>query len=208
MHNTETIATHKIILFVVFISAALITSLFVFKMSHKQNQALTSDDYSTMLPLARDLKNFDLIKSDGTPFTQKDFLNHWTLLFFGFTHCPNVCPTTMGMLSKAYPDLHEAYPNLQIILISLDPERDSKVVLANYIHHFHADFIGASGKIEEIRKLQSQLGIYSLKENNEIQHTSSILLINPQGKWAGIFKYGMTPHQLIQSFKTNVNKLG
>ena len=207
MNSNQTIAPHKIILVVVFIAAAIMSSIFVFRMSHSQNQALSADEYSTIFTAPRDLKDFELVKSTGSPFKQTDLLNHWTLLFFGFTHCPNVCPTTMTMLSNAYPDLHKAYPNVQVVLISLDPERDSVDVLANYTKRFHADFIGASGKIQELRKLQSQLGIFSSKENGELQHTSSILLINPQGKWAGIFKSDMTPTQFTASFNKNVTRL-
>ncbi|MBV9576224.1 MAG: SCO family protein, partial [Gammaproteobacteria bacterium] len=105
--------------------------------------------------------------------------------------------------------LHAQYPNLQVVLISVDPERDTPTSIAHYTQSFHPDFIGVTGKIVELRKLQSQLGIFAARdeaagEQYQIQHTSSILLINPQGKWAGIFKFGMTPQELTQSVETSI----
>lgn len=207
MTTHQKISNHKIILFAVFVMAAIMSSLFVFRMSHMEKQTVAADEFSTIFTVPRDIKDFELVKADGTPFKQKDLLNHWTLLFFGFTHCPNVCPTTLAMLSKAYPDLHKSYPNLQVVLVSLDPERDSVDVLSKYTKQFHADFMGTSGKIQELRKLQSQLGIFSVNDNGELQHTSSIILMNPQGKWSGLFKYGMTPNEFTKSFDKSVNRL-
>ena len=108
------------------------------------------------------------------------------------------------MLGRAYQKLYATYPNLQVVLISLDPERDNLQTLSTYTHSFNKNFIGATGQIQELRKLQSQLGIFSERDttssNYQLQHTSSILLINPQGKWAGLFKFGMNPEQFTQAF--------
>jgi protein SCO1/2 len=214
MQRQPVIATHKIILFVVFISAALISSLFVYHLSHKATSALSPDD-GLIFPAGRDIKSFELVSAvSKQKFTERDFMNHWTLVFFGFTHCSNVCPTTLGMISKAYDELHTSIPNLQVVLISLDPERDSPEALNAYTQTFHKDFIGVSGKMVELRKLQSQLGIYSARDdstanssNYQLQHTSSILLINPQGKWAGLYKFGMNPVQFTQAVEKSVAAL-
>ena len=127
-------------------------------------------------------------------------------MFFGFTHCSNVCPVTLDMMSKSYPNLHTAMPNLQVVFVSLDPERDNKATLLQYTKTYHPDFIGVSGKIESVRKLQSQLGIYSARENSttnssdyQLLHTSSIMLISPEGKWVGMFRFGMKPKQFEQA---------
>lgn len=213
MQTKQTISTNKIIFCVVFICAAIITSLFLFHMRNKPVQMTLSQDAGTIFPVARDIKSFELVSADNKPFTQKNFLNHWTLLFFGFTHCSNVCPTTLDMLNRVYSKVHTTYPDLQIVLVSLDPERDSMETLANYTKGFNPDFIGVSGKIQELRKLQSQLGIFSAREastsesNYQIQHSSSILLINPQGKWAAIYKYGMNPEQFADALKVSVSSL-
>jgi protein SCO1/2 len=127
-------------------------------------------------------------------------------MFFGFTHCSSVCPVTLEMMSKAYPELHQAFPDLQVVLVSLDPERDDKATLKKYTQSFHPDFIGISGKIESVRKLQGQLGVYSAPDSAnaqngdyQLQHTSSIMLISPEGRWVGMFKFGLPPEEFKQA---------
>jgi protein SCO1/2 len=218
MQNTQNFSTNKIIVLVVFICAAIITSLFVFHSRNKQSvQSLLSPEVGIIFPVARDIKPFKLESANQQLFSQQNLLHHWTLLFFGFTHCSNVCPTTLEMINRVYHQLQPDYPNLQVVLISVDPERDTPESLASYTQAFNPKFMGVTGKIQELRKLQSQLGIYSAREpqssdstdgnnnsNYQIQHTSSILLINPQGKWAGLFKYGLNPDQFVQGFRGSV----
>lgn len=212
MQREPGIATYKIITFVVFLSAALITSLFVYRSSH-QDKAIVADNGNVLiLPAGRDITNTDLTSADDKPFTDRSFMNHWTLLFFGFTNCSSVCPVTMEMISKAYPELHQAIPNLQVVLVSLDPERDTKVKLKKYTQTFNPDFIGVSGKIESVRKLQGQLGVYSAPEsgggsNYQLQHTASIMLVSPQGKWVGMFKFGMNEKEFSAAVKSGVAAL-
>lgn len=208
MQNNQTVAIHKIILFVVFISAAIMTSLFIFHLRHPAEKAAISPDEGLLFSVAREIKPFDLLSADQQKFSQQNFLHHWTLLFFGFTHCASICPTTLDLMSRAYGELHEKYPSLQVVLISLDPDRDTPEKLSKYTHSFHPDFIGVTGKIQDIRKLQSQLGIFSAREdsssNYQIQHTPSIMLINPEGKWAGVYKNGMNPKQLASAFESSM----
>lgn len=204
------IANYKIFAFVGFICAALITSLFVYRTTHLVKTPNLQDDNVLIMPAGRDLKSIDLMTTSGEPFTQRNLFGHWTILFFGFTHCNSVCPVTMGMLSKAYPDLEKAFPNLQVVLVSLDPERDTKVTLQKYTHNFNPAFMGVSGKIESIRKLQSIIGVYSAVEGDkktgdyQLQHTSSIMLINPEGKWVAMYRYGMTPTAFTEAVKRSV----
>lgn len=211
MTNTRItkIATNKIIVFIVFLSAALITSLFVYHASRKTTPHLLSSEVGIKFSVPRDIKSFELLTANNEKFTEKDFYQHWTLLFFGFTHCASVCPTTLDVMKRVYAGLHDKYPDLRVVLVSVDPERDSPESLANYVHGYHPDFMGVTGKIQNIRKLQSQLGIYSARENSssdnyQIQHTSSILLINPQGKWAGLFKFGLTPDDLKKGIEISL----
>ncbi len=210
MQSTQTLSTNKIIVFVVFICAAIITSLFIFH-SHKVSiQPVLSPDIGVLFPVPREIKSFDLITSDKTPFKQKNLYQHWTLLFFGFTHCASACPTTLDMMNRAYTKLQATHPNLQVVLVSLDPDRDTPESLKAYTQLFNSNFIGVTGKIQELRKLQSQLGIYSDRDNSsstndyQLQHTSSILLINPQGQWAGLFKFGLKPEQLARGFEDSI----
>lgn len=196
---------NKIILFVALISAVLIGALFVTHLQHPSTVSGNNESLAFNVP--RDIKDFELVSHQGQPFTQKDFLHHWTLVFFGFTHCAKICPTTLEMLKRVYPSLSKAYPTLQVVFISLDPERDLPKTISNYLASYNPEFIGASGKTSDLRKLQSQLGIFSARKGTstdyQIQHTTSILLINPEGKWAGLFHYGLNPAQFKQAFIQN-----
>lgn len=194
------IANYIIFLAVFLFCAALIAALFIYRSQHQETNGLINTDTSMIMTMGRDIKSVDLERTDSKPFTNRDLLSHWTLLFFGFTNCNSVCPITMEMMGKAYPTLHAQFPNLQVVLVSLDPERDNKATLKKYTASFHPDFIGVSGKIESIRKLQGELGIYSAVDpqtdktgNYQLQHTASIMLISPQGKWVGMIKFGLTP---------------
>jgi protein SCO1/2 len=210
MNNRNKISTNKICAALSFICAAIMMSVFVFHTSHKPASIQTSDK-SVVFPVGRDIKDFSLVTSKEKEFTQKDLREHWTLMFFGFTHCPSICPTTLSMLSKAYTQLKPTYPNLQVVLVSLDPERDSTTALAKYTANFNPDIIGVSGKIQDLRKLQSQLGVYSERSEEgksyTLQHTSSIFLISPQGKWVGMFKFGMGANTFVSEFNANMKQL-
>lgn len=215
MQNREpVIANYKIITFVVFVCAALITSLFVYHLSQQESSTTSADGNVFIMPAGRDIKNVQLVSANGDTFNDFSFRNHWTLLFFGFTNCSSVCPVTLKMMSKAYPALHTAIPDLQVVLVSLDPERDTKSALKKYTRSFQPDFIGVSGKMEEVRKLQSQLGIYSAKDeaassqnNYQLQHSADIMLVNPEGKWVGIMKYGMQEKAFTDAVIHSVKKL-
>lgn len=210
MTNTQTVATHKIVFFVVFICASLMASLFIYHSSQKPARAPLSSDVGLMFPVPRDIKSFELVAGNNQKFTEKDFYNHWTLLFFGFTHCAAICPTTLGIMDRVYTQLHDKYPDLRVVLVSVDPERDTPDALTKYTQGFNPAFTGVTGNIQNIRKLQSQLGIYSSREestsgdNYQIQHTSSIMLINPQGKWAGLFQYGLNPDTLAKGVENSI----
>src|SRR5258707_1091290 len=132
MQNKPVVATHKIIVFVVFICAALVTSLFVYHASQKTVLPLLSSDIGVVFPLPRDIKSFKLETAENKEFTEKDFYKHWTLLFFGFTHCASVCPTTLDVMNRTYSQLHAQYPDLRVVLVSVDPERDTPESLLKY----------------------------------------------------------------------------
>ena len=230
MTNTETLSTQKIIVFIVFVCAALMASLFIYHSNQKPAQPIISPDVGIIFPSPREIKSFELISTTQQKFTEKDFYHHWTLLFFGFTHCASVCPANLDVMKQVYTQLHDKYSGLNVVLVSVDPERDTLESLTRYTQQYHPAFIGLTGKIQAIRKLQSQLGIYSARENAvgdntssdnsssnpsmtnssatnnyQIQHTASIMLIDPQGKWAGLFKFGVKPDELVKAFETAVH---
>lgn len=207
--NQKKQSNQKVIILVVFIMAAILSSLFLFHLRNKQTPLLTNNDV-TLFNVARSLKDFDLVQGNNTAFKQKNLQGHWTLLFFGFTHCGQVCPATLDMLARAYKDLKPRYPTLQIVLVSVDPERDTPASLLQYTQQYHSDFIGVTGKQQAIRKLQSQVGVFAEQETgtDQIQHTASILLLNPEGQWTGSIRYGLTPQQFVATFEKSMTALG
>lgn len=209
--NQEPRSNQKIILLLVFIIAAILSSFFLFHLRNEQKPLLASNDV-TIFNVAREIKDFDLTQGNGETFKQKHLRNHWTLMFFGFTHCPQICPTTLDTLALAYKELKPLYPTLQVALVSIDPERDTKDVILTYTKQYHADFIGVTGQVQAIRKLQGQLGIFAEKEPGtgqryQMQHTSSILLFNPKGQLAGSIRYGLTPQAFVTTFKESMDAL-
>ena len=140
-------------------------------------------------PESKPLQEFSLIDQNKNVFNLENFKDKWTLLFFGYTFCPDVCPTTLTVLQKFYTKLKpQVLANTQVVFVSVDPERDTPEKLAEYVAYFNKDFIGVTGKVTEINKLAIQTGagyikgpIINTDDNNyQISHTSTIFLINPK----------------------------
>ncbi len=154
----------------------------------------------TLISNPRPLLDFSLQDHAGKAFTQESIKGRWHLLTFGYTHCPDICPTTLAMLAQMDDQLskHDPKPIIDIDFITIDPQRDTAETLANYMPYFNKTFIGVTGKTEELNKLTRQLGIlYARVEADGSQldylmdHSSSIILINPQGGFQAIFS---APH--------------
>jgi len=142
----------------------------------------------------RILNDFNLVNEAGAQVTLDSLRNQWSLLFFGFTYCPDICPTTLSVLNEAVGKM-ENPP--QVILVSVDPERDTPEVLANYIPGFNPAFRGYTGEFDEIVSLATQVNVAFGKVPGpepgtyQVQHSVSIVVINPDGHYAGFIK---APH--------------
>lgn len=154
---------------------------------------------ATLLPAPVELAEFSLSDQHGSAFSRENFKGHWNLVFFGFTHCPDVCPLTLQVLADARRQMQAQGldPLPRIVLVSVDPERDSPAVLARYVGHFGDGIVGLGGELAELRKLTTKLGIYFEKsgidgDNYSVDHSSVIIVIDPDGKFAALFS---APHQ-------------
>ena len=152
-------------------------------------------------PKPRELKPFQLDKASGGVFANADFEGKWSFVFFGFTNCPDICPTSMAVMAQARKRLAVEYPAIaqrfQGILVSVDPERDSGAVLADYVAAFDADFLGLRGEREAVASLATDVNVAfaempSTSEPSTIDHTGNIVIINPKGHYHGFIKL---PHQ-------------
>jgi protein SCO1/2 len=148
-----------------------------------------------VLPEPRVIADFSLTDHDGEPFTLDSLRGRWSLIFFGFTHCPDVCPSTLYDLQQVHGTLtRDTSADHQVLFVSVDPERDTPEVLKQYVNYFDPDFIGVSGENEQLAPLTLQLGIaYRIEEHEpgdpayRVDHSASILLTDPQGRLHGVF---------------------
>ena len=138
-------------------------------------------------PNPKQLHEFSVIDQDGNPFTLSDLQGKWSFVFFGYTHCPDICPITMSVMGDVYKQLLNAgHDQIQTIFVSVDPERDTTEKLNQYVAYFNEDFIGLGGNLEMIQSLTQQIGVaYFHSEKDEkgfylVDHTSSLLLFGPE----------------------------
>ena len=148
-------------------------------------------------PEAPVLSDFNLQNHLSQPFHKSDLLNHWSLIFIGYTHCPDICPTTLSLLSNVVERLQkEKIKPPQVIFLTIDPERDTPQVLKPYIEYFNSDFTALTGSMDEVTQLSKQLHTVFRKAagasgdiNNDdylMEHSSALMLINPKGNLQAI----------------------
>jgi len=155
-----------------------------------------------VLPQTRIVADFILLDESARDFSLAEFQGRWSLLFFGFTSCPDICPNTLYQLQQVRADLagHLADDELPIIyLVSVDPGRDTPEKLAQYLSYFDPAFKGLTGDDRQLRALTMQLGIaYHVAEHDDdnmeyaVDHSASLILLNPQAQMYGVFP---APHQ-------------
>jgi len=151
-----------------------------------------SVDSIIVLPNPKDIQNFVLMDHNGNVFTPAGFKGHWSLLFFGFTSCPDVCPNTLYQLQLARQLLlkeRSATDIPRIYLVTVDPERDTPEKLAAYLAYFDPTFSGLTGAPEQLQALAAQLGIAFFVEPHSagalqynVDHSAAVLLLDPLGR--------------------------
>jgi len=163
---------------------------------------------AVLYPNARPLPDFHLSRSDGTPLTLADWKGHWTVVFFGYTNCPDVCPTTLTTFKQVWKQLDAATTaKLRFDFISVDPERDTAETLTRYVGYFSKDFVAASGSDEQLAALTRALGlVYSrgAPENGTytVDHSAAAVIIDPQGRQIGLFRPPFAATQVAADLAT------
>ncbi|EED36467.1 hypothetical protein NOR51B_2418 [Luminiphilus syltensis NOR5-1B] len=142
----------------------------------------------------RDPGDFSLIDHNEIAFIPERLEGVWTLLFFGFTHCPDICPTTLSFLA----DLHEQLASTeakdtQVVMLSVDPARDTPERLASYVPYFDPDFIGVTGEFIDVlgfsRSFNAPFRKVTLEDGSyQIDHSANVVLVNPRGDFHGFFR--------------------
>ncbi len=164
------------------------------------------------LPAPKEITDFNLTDNKGNAFTKENLKGRWTMMFFGFTNCGYVCPTTLSALNKMYQSLQKDLSENQlpqVLFISVDPDRDSIKRINSFVSSFNANFIGARAEIEELAALEKQLNIAVVKmmppgkgkDRYNIDHSAEILLFNPDGKLQAYFSFPHEAPQMIKDYK-------
>ena len=182
----------------VMLGGALAGGIFVAAQMNKPAQLKTA----FVIPIASELPEFMLQDQFGERVNASSFRGQWDLVFFGFTHCPDVCPTTLQILANVKRQLLDSGSDHlpRIVLVSVDPERDTPELLAQYVDYFGDGNLGVTGELSETLKLTAGLGIYFEKvpdsssddtDDYTVNHSAAVLLINPDGQFSALFS---APH--------------
>lgn len=184
----------------------------------------TSDNPSLIVMQEnKTLPDFSFEMAEQQTFSNANLMGRWTLFFIGYTSCPDICPTTLADLDRIYPRLSAfPYNNIQIVFVSVDPNRDKANNLAEYVNYFNPNFIGTTSTHKQLFPFALDLGlVYSIVDEGEsvgayymVDHSASLVLVNPKGQHLATFKaikneYGIAHvdmdlmvndiHQMIQS---------
>ena len=169
---------------------------------------------ATVLPQFKKLQPFSLTDHTGNAFDNQTLTGQWTFLNFGYTYCPDVCPTTLAMLAAMDEKLQsmKTVQPYQIAFVSIDPERDSQQQLADYVTHFRPTMLGATGPDAELKRLTQPLGILYARvttdknsQNYLMDHSAAIILVDPQGRYHALFSPPHDARYLVDDFMTITN---
>ncbi len=207
-HKKNHIKTTVVVL-LAFVGVSL--GVFTSQYMHRSPRMDRAQFHGAWLDKPRSVSEFDLTGINRAPFNNASLLHHWTMVFFGFTSCPSICPTTMAELSKMERLLEEqgVTPLPQVVLISLDPEHDSLERLKQYVTAFNPHFIAARGTNEDaLKTLTQEIGIAVTKvpsptnqQEYTIDHTGTIMLFNPEGQLCAFFTMPHESKQLAEDYR-------
>lgn len=164
---------------------------------------------ATVLSHPRALSDFELVDDRLRPFTLEQLKNHWSFVFFGFSHCPTLCPTTMSEMAKVFNELpkNTKYPP-QMIFITVDPARDTPEVLHRYVAQFNPDFIGVTGDEATLAKLRKELGILAMakapdqvKGEDTFDHSATVILLDPNGDFHAVFSAPHSVESIVKDYQ-------
>jgi protein SCO1/2 len=184
----------KNLIIAIILGSAIAAGIFVAKTLNQPAQLRTA----FVIPLPNALPEFSLLDQSGEAVDASRFRGQWDLVFFGFTHCPDICPTTLQVLASARRELIESGAKTvpRIVLVSVDPERDTPEVLGQYVDYFGEGNLGVTGELDDVYTLTRALGIYFEKSPTKdgdygVDHSAAVLVINPDGEFSALFS---APH--------------
>ncbi len=157
---------------------------------------------------------FDLIDSSGHPVTDRSFRGKWMLVYFGYTYCPDVCPTTLQTISNVLDQLGDKAIQIAPIFITVDPERDTPAAVGQYVALFDQRFTGLTGSAAQVAAAEATYRVYSHRVNAPgsksyvVDHSSYIYLDGPDGKLKALFQDGMTEPDMVIAITAAMSQRG
>lgn len=197
---------------VLLVIALSITAFIGWKLSHDQVVKAPAEIEDYLFWEAKELTDFKLTGADNKTLGLNELKGKWSFIFFGYTHCPDVCPLTLRVLGQAFKILEktpEVFPEIQGVFISVDPKRDTPESLKEYVSYFNDRFIGVTGSIAELDDFSRQMSaLYTLHANEAgesgdnylVSHNSTVFLVDPQGRLYGRFPPPQTPQEIAEVF--------
>lgn len=169
-----------------------------------------------MLHAPKPLPDFSLTDTGGAALTRAQLMGHWSLLYFGYTHCPDACPTTLAALDRMSRMLGKvpAEKRPRVYFISVDPKRDDAQLLKNYALYFNPDFIGATGSVENLRALTTSLGVDfsyekpDAKGNYGVTHSSAVILVDPLAEETALYTPPLDPRRMAADYVNIIRYYG
>ena len=184
---------HSFVLLII-ASSVVIGGMIAVSYQQKVQRVMDYQNVLRELQPAKKLTEIDLISHKNEKFSLQSFQGKRSFVFFGYTNCPDICPNTLSYLKQLYQQIiaQSNKVKVQIIFVSVDPGRDTVKRLAEFMPYYHKDFMGLTGDLKNIKQLTRQLGVffsYSQTANKSyynVDHSSSILLIDPDSRLRGI----------------------
>jgi len=165
---------------------------------------------ATLLSEPKRLEDFVLTDQDSRPLDRESLKGRWTFVAFGYTHCPDICPTLMATFDTLEKELAKSpgEPQPNFLFVSVDPERDTPERIGEYVGYFNPRIRGATASHEVLRPLTAQLGILYQRSDNQntamgylVDHSASILLLDPQARLSAIFGMPHNPQTMAEDFR-------
>ncbi|XVN41163.1 MAG: SCO family protein [Rickettsia endosymbiont of Argas persicus] len=155
--------------------------------------------------------DFELIDQNGDVFNSDELKGKLSLIYFGFTNCPDICPTSLNKISKVVEVLTKNKIEVVPVFITIDPDRDTPAVLKEYLKHFHTKFIGLTGNDKQIKNVADKFKIYYAKaasesdndQNYMLDHSSFTYLMDKNGKYLKHFHLDSPPLEIVEFLKSN-----
>ncbi len=171
---------------------------------------LLPDQVMTLLPDPKPLTAFAFTDHENRVFDLSRLKGKWSFLFFGYTHCPDICPMTLAILARAHEDIVKSTvgaKDVQFVFISVDPNRDTASKLGQYVTYFDTSFLGVTGDNAQLGNLAGQLGAaYQLAitpgvENYPVYHSAAVFLVDPRARYHAVFAPPLDAESISKRFK-------